>query len=176
MSKKLNMKMIQFVKTLIDVIYGLLIFASVSLVILILLTPILLKTSDLVLTASVPVAIGTGDSPQFDVQVAGAMTKGIRAAFVDDTQGTLRLETSNPSFVIVSYSAKLLTVIGLDYIFYLLRTVLQAILNQLTFIEPALSLPKPFKVEVILASLLILILAQVWSYGLELEREQALTI
>lgn len=50
------------------------------------------------------------------------------------------------------------------------------VLNQLTIIEPALSLPSPFKVEVILGSLLILVLAQVWSYGLELEREQALTI
>jgi hypothetical protein len=29
---------------------------------------------------------------------------------------------------------------------------------------------------VILASLLILVLAQVWSYGLDLEREKALTI
>jgi len=50
------------------------------------------------------------------------------------------------------------------------------IFNQLPLIEPALSLPSPFKVEVILTSLLIVILAQVWSYGLQLERDQALTI
>jgi hypothetical protein len=50
------------------------------------------------------------------------------------------------------------------------------ILNQLTITRPALSLPSPFDAEVILASLLILVLAQVWSYGLDLEREKALTI
>lgn len=115
----------------------------------------------------------------------------------------------------MSNLAKLVTAIGLTYVFYLLRLVLQAILQeetftaknterirrigylvlligflrptveyiaasvvlkQLTIIEPVLSLPSPFKVEVILGSLLILVLAQVWSYGLELEREQALTI
>jgi hypothetical protein len=52
----------------------------------------------------------------------------------------------------------------------------QAILKQLTITKPELSLPSPFQVEVILASLLILVLAQVWSYGVELEREQMLTI
>ena len=50
------------------------------------------------------------------------------------------------------------------------------ILNQLTIVEPSLSLPSPFDAEIILASLLILVLAQVWSYGLDLEREKALTI
>ena len=50
------------------------------------------------------------------------------------------------------------------------------ILNQLTIVEPPLSLPSPFQSEVILASLLILILAQVWSYGLKIERDSALTI
>ena len=43
-------------------------------------------------------------------------------------------------------------------------------------IEPSLSLPSPFRAETILISLLFLILAQVWSYGLELRRDQALTI
>jgi hypothetical protein len=52
----------------------------------------------------------------------------------------------------------------------------RAILNQLTIVEPPLSLPSPFQSEVILASLLILILAQVWSYGLEIERDRSLTI
>ena len=52
----------------------------------------------------------------------------------------------------------------------------RAILNQRTIVEPALSLPSLFNAEVILASLLILVLAQVWSYGLELERDQKLTV
>lgn len=50
------------------------------------------------------------------------------------------------------------------------------ILNQLPAFSPALIPPSPFRVEIILASLLILILAQVWSYGLALERDKALTI
>jgi hypothetical protein len=50
------------------------------------------------------------------------------------------------------------------------------ILNQLPVLSPALIPPSPFRAEIILASLLILILAQVWSYGLALERDQALTI
>lgn len=48
--------------------------------------------------------------------------------------------------------------------------------DQLAIVEPALSLPSLFKVEVILTSLLVLTLAQVWSYGLELERDRAPTI
>ena len=43
-------------------------------------------------------------------------------------------------------------------------------------IEPALSLPSLFDAGYILISLLVLVLAQVWSYGLELKRDQALTI
>jgi len=50
------------------------------------------------------------------------------------------------------------------------------ILNQLPVMTPVLNPPSPFRVEIILASLMILLLAQVWSYGLALERDQALTI
>jgi hypothetical protein len=50
------------------------------------------------------------------------------------------------------------------------------ILNQLKIVTPSLSPPSTFTVETILASLLILILAQIWSYGLELERDRELTI
>lgn len=50
------------------------------------------------------------------------------------------------------------------------------LLKRLPGTFPELSLPSPFKIEIILASLLILLLAQVWSYGLELVRDQALTI
>jgi hypothetical protein len=50
------------------------------------------------------------------------------------------------------------------------------ILKRLSNVSPAISMPYPFKIEVIFASLLILILAQVWAYGLELKQEQDLTI
>ena len=215
MSTPQNLKLTQVVKILLDVIFGLLVFACVFLVLWIALSPLILNMSDIVITASVPVAIGAGDEPQFTVEVAGAETRGIQAAFVDETQGTLRLETTDWSFILITNLAKLLTAIGLAYVVFLLRSVLQAILqgdpfapentvrirrmgymvllvgflkatveylaareilNQLTIVEPTLSLPSPFEAEVILASLLILVLAQVWSYGMELERDRALTI
>jgi len=167
------------------------------------------------MTASVPVSIGSGDEPRFEVDVAGSGAERIRTAFVEEAQGTFRLETSNWYHILVSNLAKLITAIGLAYVFYLLRNVLRAImqgelftsenavmirrigysilvvallsatveyiaaneiLNQLTIVEPALSLPSPFEAEVILASLLILVLAQVWSYGLDLVQDQSLTI
>lgn len=43
-------------------------------------------------------------------------------------------------------------------------------------IQPELSVPSLFDAGYILISLLMLVLAQVWSYGLELKRDQALTI
>lgn len=50
------------------------------------------------------------------------------------------------------------------------------ILRRLPDVSPAISMPAPFQIEIIFASLLILILAQVWAYGLELKSEQDLTI
>ena len=215
MSTKQDLKLPRIVKTVLDIIFGLLVVVCVFLVLWIAFSPLILNISDITITSSVPVAIGSGDEPKFEVEAAGAEAKGIRAAFVDEAQGTLRLETTDWYFIFISNLAKLLTAIGLVYVIYLLRSVLQAIiqgdvftqenvarirrigylvlivafvkatveyiaaweiLNQLRIVEPALSLPSPFEAEVILASLLILVLAQVWSYGLELERERAMTI
>jgi len=215
MSTSQNLKLTRFVKILLDVIFGLLVFVCVFLVLWIALSPLVLNVIDVPITASVPVAIGAGDEPQFEVEVAGAEAKGIRAAFVEGAQGTLRLETTDWSIILISNLSKLLVAIGLAYVVYLLRSVLQTILkgdpfapentvlirrigylvllvgflkalveyfaarvilNQLTIVVPTLSLPSPFEAEIILASLLILVLAQVWSYGLDLEREKALTI
>ena len=209
-----NPKLPRFVKTLLDIIYGLLIFSCIALALLIVLSPLLLKGTNFPLTASVPVGIGSVEAQQFDVQITGAASKGIQNAFVDQAQGTLRLETYNWIYIIISYSAQFLTALGLAYIFYLLRAVLQDILQGDPFsvensvrirrigimvlvlgfvrptieyiaanqilrtlqIEPGLSLPDLFNAEFILSSLLILLLAQVWSYGLELKRDQELTI
>ena len=215
MSSTQNQKLPRIVKTVLDIIFGLLIIVCVFLVLWIAFSPLILNMSDIVITSSVPVAIGSGDEPRFEVGIAGAEAQGIRNAFVEEAQGTLRLETTDWYFIFISNLAKLLTAIGLAYVAYLLRSVLQAILkgeiftqenvvkirrigyavlivafvraaaeylaayeilNQLTITRPALSLPSPFEAEVILASLLILVLAQVWSYGLELERERAMTI
>lgn len=205
----------RFTKFVVDLIYYLLAGVSVLLALWIVLSPLVMKAFDIPITASVPVALGAGPEPQISVEVAGSALNGINAACLDEAQGILRLETATWTFIAVSNLAKLLTAIGLAYVFYLLRTILQAImkgdpfmqdnvtrmrqmgfavllvgflrptveylvawsiLNTLSIIEPPLSLPSPFQVEVILVSLLILILAQVWSYGLEIERDRALTI
>jgi hypothetical protein len=50
------------------------------------------------------------------------------------------------------------------------------ILNRLPSVSPALQPGPTFSAELILVSLLILLLSYIWSYGLDLEREQALTI
>jgi hypothetical protein len=215
MSETQNQKLPRITKTVLDIVFWLLVGASVFLVLWIAISPFILNVTDIAITSSVPVAIGGGDEPQFQVEVAGAEAKGIQAAYVDEAQGTLRLETSDWYLIFISNLSKLLIAIGLAYVIYQLRSVLQAllqgevftqenvarirrigysvlvvgfvqaaaeyfaaseILRQLTIVEPPLSLPSPFKAEVILASLLILVLAQVWSYGLELEHEKALTI
>lgn len=215
MSTSNNQRLIRITKVVVDVIYYLLVGAGIVLALWIVISPLILMAADIPITASVQVAIGAGPEPQFSVEVAGSAAKGISAAFVDEAQGTLRLETTNWTFIAISNLAKLLTAIGLAYVFYLLRAILQAImqgdpfmqdnvarmrrmglavlfvgflrptveylaakeiLNQLTIVEPPLSLSSPFQSEVILVSLLILILAQVWSYGLAIERDRALTI
>jgi hypothetical protein len=215
MSTTKNQRLPRIVKTVLDFIFGLLVIACALIALFIAFSPLIRMGIDIPFTSSVPVAIGSGGEPQFEVVIAGAEAHGIRAAFVNEAQGTLRLETTNWYFIFISNFAKLLTSIGLAYVVYLLRAVMQnllqgevftqdnvarirrigyavlivafvraaaeylaayEILKQLTITRPALSLPSPFEAEVILASLLILVLAQVWSYGLDLEREKALTI
>jgi hypothetical protein len=50
------------------------------------------------------------------------------------------------------------------------------ILNRLPAALPALQPGPTFNAELILGSLLILLLAHIWSYGLDLERDRSLTI
>lgn len=215
MSTNINQGLIRITKIVVDVIYFLLLGASVFLALVVLMAPIISMVLDIPFTASVLVAIGAGPEPQFPVELARSSAQGINGAFVDEAQGILRLETTNWAFPAISNLAKLLTAIGLTYVFYQLGAILHAIksgdpfgrsnvtrmrrmgwavlivgflrpaieyfaawliLNQLTIVEPPLSQPSPFQSEVILVSLLILILAQVWSYGLEIERDRALTI
>jgi hypothetical protein len=215
MSTTLNSRLPRTVKVILDIIFWLLVIVTTFLVLWIAFAPFLLKTDGIVITSSVPVAIGSGAEPRFDVEIAGAEAQGIEYAFVDEAQGTLRLETTDWYLIFISNLGKLIAALGLLYIVNLLRTLLNAILQgeiftqgnailvrrigyavlivgllqaaaeyfaarevlrQLTITRPPLSLPEPFEAGVILASLLILVLAQIWSYGLELEREQALTI
>lgn len=215
MSATLNSRLTKFVKGILNLLFWLLVVVTTFLVLWIAFSPLILQVSDIVISSSVPVAIGSGDMPRFEVEVAGEEAKGIRNAFVEDAQGTLRLETSDWYLIFVSNLGKLVTALGLLYVIHLLRALFAAILQDeiftqenailvrrigyavliagflqaaaeyfaaremlrvLTITSPQLSLPSPFEAVIILASLLILVLSQVWSYGLELEREKALTI
>jgi hypothetical protein len=215
MSTNQNPKILRIVKVILDILFWMLLIVSIFLLLWIVLSPFILNMTGTAILSSVPVAIGTGTDPRIEVEVAGAEAKDIQTAYVDQAQGTLRLDTTDWYLIFISNLAKLLTAIGLTYLIYLLRSVIKAIqqgeiftktnvvrirrlgylvlvvaflkalfeyvaayevLKQLTLVKPPLSLPSPFNSEVILASLLILVLAQVWSYGLELERERALTI
>ena len=215
MSERDKSKLPRIVKIIVDVIFGLLVGVCVFLTLWIVLSPLIMRSNTIPITASVPVTIGIGPEPRIEVQVSNVEQKGINNAFIDEAQGTLRLETTNWVFVLISNLAKLLTAIALVYVFYLLRSVLkvidegrpfiaensktirrigymvmlvgflrpaveyiaaQEILSRLKITAPMLSPPSGFQAEVILASLLILLLAQVWSYGIELKRDQALTI
>ena len=215
MSTNQNPRVLRIVRIILDILFGLLVIVSALMLLWIVLSPFFLRVTDTVIMSSVPVAIGSGTEPRMEVEVAGAEAKGMQAAYVDEAQGTLRLETTDWYLIFISNLAKLLTAAGLGYLVYLLRSIVIAIqqgevftqenvtrirrlgylvlivalaralleyiaayefFRQLTILYPPLSLPSPFDAGVILASLLILALAQVWSYGLELERERTLTI
>jgi hypothetical protein len=215
MSTTKNLRLARFVKTILDIIFGLLVFVCVALVLWIALTPLFSGESGFLATASVPVRIGAGEEPQFEVAFTSATEDGINAAIVEEAEGTLRLETSSFVLILISNGAKLVAAIGLAYIFFQLRAVVQAILdgdpftaktgrrvrrlgyavllvgflkplveymaatkilNRLPAAVPPLNPGPTFNAEVILATLLILLLAHIWTYGMEMERERALTI
>ncbi len=215
MSTAKNLQLTRLVKKFLDIIFGLLVFACVGLVLWIALSPLIFSQSELLGTASVPVRIGTGADPQFEVTFTNPTKDAINAAFVEEAEGTLRLETSSFLLILISNTAKVVTGIGLAYVFYLLRAIVQPILDgnpftaetthlikrlghvvllvgilrpvveymaaaeilsRLPTAVPAINPGPTFDAEVILLSMLILILAHVWSYGLDLERDRALTI
>jgi hypothetical protein len=215
MPAAMNTRLIRFVKVVVDVLYGLLIFACVALVLYAVLLPLLLQQEGFVGTASIPVQIGSGEGPTFEIAFSGRTIDSIHQAFVEEAEGTLRLETRSTLLLVISNAAKLVAAIGLAYVCWLLRSILQAILDgepfsiesshrirRLGFVVlilgflvpsvenlaateimhrlpetvPALQAGPTFDAEIILLSLLILILAHVWGYGIELERDRALTV
>ena len=215
MSSIKNLRIARFLKTLLDVIYGFLIIACVALVLWVAFSSLILGQAGFWGTASVPVTLGTGDVPQFEVSFTEPTQDTIHTAFVDEAQGTLRLETNSFLLILIANAAKVVTGIGLAYVFNQLRKVMQTILDgdpfalensprlrkigysvlalgllqpiagylaaaeilkQLPPASPTLNPGIPFNAEVILTTLLILLLAHIWSYGLELERDQELTI
>jgi hypothetical protein len=204
------------IKTLLDIIYGMLIFVIVGLVVWMALSPVLANRTDSLATASVPVALGSGDRSSLEITFQDHAGYVITNAAVEEVRGMLRLETKNPMLILIANGAKLVVAAGLAYIFYLLRKVVQSFLDGDPFaasniqhirrlgyailligfgggiIEglaaweilrllpdtiPALQAKATFDSRLVLGtSLFIFLLAQIWGYGLELERDQALTI
>jgi hypothetical protein len=181
----------------------------------ILLFPLIAQQYNFIGTASVPVLIGSGEEPQFEVILTSPNNDAIHASFVNEAEGILRLETSSFLLIVIANAAKILVAIGLAYVFNLLRGILKNILdgepfasenvqhirqlgyavlllsilrpviehlaatevlNRLPTTTPILNPGPTFNIEYILISLLIFLLAYVWSYGLELEHDKALTV
>jgi hypothetical protein len=215
MSTTKNLRLARVVKTLIDVLYGLTIFTGVGLIIWLAIAPIVLNGSQGWGTASVPVTIGVGEEPQFDVDFTSSAEDEINAAYVVEAEGTLQLQTRSFLLILITNAAKILGLVGLGYFLYLLRGVVKSILEgepfaeenagrirklgyvllvvsilwpfiqylaaseilrRLPEIDPAMKPGPTFDAGVVLISLLILLLAHVWSYGLEIERDRELTI
>lgn len=215
MPSTLNTRLIRFVKVVFDILYFTLIFACVALILYLLLLPLLFQQHEFVGTASIPVRIGGGEDPSFEVALSGRAMDPIQLAFVEEAEGTLRLETRSALLLVISNAARLIAAIGLAYVFRLLRIILQSVLDEEPFavengkrmrrlgivvlvfgllipsvenlaaVEilhrlpatvPDLQAGPTFDAGTILLSLLILILAHIWSYGMELERDRALTV
>ena len=215
MSTTRNLRLARIVKTVLDVLFGLSVVVCVGLILWVAVAPLVLNQSEGWGTASVPVRIGVGQEPQFDVSFASSPEDEINDAYVVEAEGTLQLETRNYLLILIANAAKIVGLIGLAYIIYLLRSVVKTILvgepfaeesnrcirklgfvllfvsivwqgveylaaseilRRLPNVEPALNPGPTFDSGVILISLLILLLAHVWSYGLDIERERALTI
>ena len=210
-----KIKLANFLKVILDIIYGMLVFACVALVLWITGFSLISNESDYIGTASIPVILSADQDEQFKVSLVGNPNDNISAAFLDEAEGTLRLETDSALLIGIANAAKLIVAIGLAYCTYLLRAVVQGIRNGepftaenpsrlrklgyavliLGFLAPSVqnlasseilnrlpnTLPQlrpgpEFDVGTILIALFILLLVHIWSYGLELERDRALTI
>ena len=216
MNEKKKSNLPKTIKIILDVIYGMLLFAIAGLIIWIAISPALVNRTGIVGTASIPVSLGKNDEANLALEFEENPELAIRGAWIDGARGTLRLETGSSWLLFVTNGSKLVLAVGLAYIFYLLRQVMRsilagdpfqeqnsrlirrlgytflvvgfgspimeglialAILKRLPDTIPALYAAASFDPRVIIgASLLIFLLSQVWIYGLELERDRALTV
>lgn len=215
MSTTKNLKLAQFLKIVLDIIFGGLVLVCVFLVLWIAGFSLINRQGDHLGTASIDVILGSSNEQQVNVTFSGNPKDKISEAFLDETQGTLRLETNSALLLGIANAAKLILGVGLAYIAHLLRTVVQTIkdgdpfraenaghirrlgytvltlallgpgveylaaseiLKRLPDTIPALNPGPKVDIGIILIALFILLLAQIWSYGLELEHDRALTI
>ena len=204
------------IKIILDLIYGLLLFAIVGLVIWIAVAPSLITTKGIGGTASIPVSLGSDELSSLELEFETAPALDIRGAWIDEARGTLRMETGSSWLVLLTNGSKLVLAVGLAYIFHILRRVMgsvlagdpfqeqnsqlirrlgysflavgfgssiveglaaQAILTRLPGTVPALRVAARFDPRIMIGTaLLIFLLSQIWTYGLELEQDRALTV
>ena len=215
MSTTKNVRLVRFLKGLMDFLYGAMIFAIAALILWVSLMPLISRNSEFIGSASIPVRIGTGSDPQLDVTLLGSSVDKLGRVYVDEGEGTLFIETDSMYLILVANAAKLVLALGLLYIFHLMRKIMRTIaegepftaeassqirrlgyavlavsfigpgaatiaameiLNRLPNTAPEFVAGPTYNVEVLLASLLILLLSHIWSYGQDLERERALTV
>ncbi|TFH47731.1 MAG: DUF2975 domain-containing protein [Methanothrix sp.] len=215
MSTTRNLRLARFLKILLDFLFGLTVLVCIGLALWVALSPWVLRQTGSLGSASVPVRIGTGAEPQFDVNFQGIPEAEIQSAYVREAEGALYLETSSFFLIAIANAAKLILGGGLAYVFYLLREIVKAIqagepftvessrrirrlgyaillvsflgplvqfiaaseiLHRLPMTIPELAAGPTFNAQMLFISLLVLLLAHIWSYGLDLERERALTV
>jgi hypothetical protein len=134
MSTTKDLRLAKMLKILLDFLFGLTILACIALVLWVVLSPLMLRQTGAVGTTSIPVRIGDGEDPQFDVSFQGISQNVVRHAFVSEAEGTLNLETGSIYLIAVSNAAKLVLGGGLIYVFYLLREIVKAIAHGKPFI------------------------------------------
>ena len=210
-----KIKLANFLKVVLDIIFGMLVISCAGLVLWIAGFSLISSQADYLGTASIPVILSSGEEDPLNVTLSGTPKDNINAAFLSETEGTLRLETDSALLIGIANAAKLIVAIGLAYCTYLLRAVVQSIrdgeffsqenpnrlrrlgyavlilgflvpsvqyiaateiLHRLPTTVPELSPGPSFEISTVLIALFILLLVHIWSYGLELERDRALTI
>jgi hypothetical protein len=127
MSTTKNVRLARFLKVLIDLLFGALVIACIGLVIWVVVSPLIFRQAGTIGSASIPVRIGTGEEPQFDVNFQGNPGDEIHHAFVHKAEGTLYIETESIVLVAIANAAKLILGGGFVYVFYLLRQIVRAI-------------------------------------------------
>ena len=73
----------RLIKVLLDIIFGMLIFVIAALVVWMILSPILGNRTDVLGTASIPVALGSGDEPRLEVSFDNQPKQNITNIYIE---------------------------------------------------------------------------------------------
>ncbi|MGD8849144.1 MAG: hypothetical protein PVF18_05440, partial [Anaerolineales bacterium] len=124
MSAPKNLKLARSLKIFLDILFVLALIVFIGLLIWTAVSPLVLRRPDTFGTVTLPVRIGEGDDPQFDVSFNSAPALRINDSYVEEAHGTFVFTTTSAQPVIIANFAKLLSLAGLAYVFYLLRSVM----------------------------------------------------